>query len=86
MACGTPIIGSNIGGIPEIIEDGIDAVLVPPRNATAMANAIKTLLENHRLYRTISKNGEEKARRFSPETYTKRIVEVLQYGAVLCDK
>ena len=40
----TPLIGTTVGGIPEIIESGKNGLLVEPKNATAIAQAIQTLL------------------------------------------
>ncbi|HEY4610622.1 MAG TPA: glycosyltransferase family 4 protein [Ilumatobacteraceae bacterium] len=44
MAGGTPVIGSNVGGIPEIIEDGISGVLVPPSDPIALRRALADLI------------------------------------------
>jgi glycosyltransferase involved in cell wall biosynthesis len=46
MSCGTPTIGTNAGGVPELIRDGIDAVLVPPKNPEALATAIAALADD----------------------------------------
>src|SRR5262249_40268013 len=43
---GTPVVASNVGGIPEIVTDGIDGVLVPPADSDALAGAIATLLQD----------------------------------------
>jgi glycosyltransferase involved in cell wall biosynthesis len=44
MACGTPVIGSNVGGIKFSVADGKTGVLVPPKDADALAAKINTLL------------------------------------------
>jgi glycosyltransferase involved in cell wall biosynthesis len=44
MACRTPVIASNVGGIPEIIDDGTSGLLFPPDDAAALAEAIAGLL------------------------------------------
>ena len=49
MACGLPVIVTTVGGIPEIIENMVNGVLVPPRNPEAMAEIISTLLSNKEL-------------------------------------
>lgn len=60
MSVGTPVIASNIGGIPEIIRDGIDGILVPVEDDQALANAIKTLLRDPSLRSEMSKNVYER--------------------------
>lgn len=46
MSCGTPTIGTNAGGVPELIRDGVDAVLVPPKSPEALADAIGALADD----------------------------------------
>jgi glycosyltransferase involved in cell wall biosynthesis len=44
MARGVPVIGSRVGGIPEMIEDGVTGILVPPGDEPALATALADLL------------------------------------------
>lgn len=44
LACGVPVVGSAVGGIREIVRDGVTGVLVPPDDALALASAIGDLL------------------------------------------
>ncbi|MET3877682.1 glycosyltransferase family 1 protein [Chitinophaga sp. OAE865] len=44
MACGTPVIGANVGGIKYSVADGVTGKLVPPRDPDALATAISELL------------------------------------------
>lgn len=44
MACGTPVVASAIGGLPEVINDGVDGVLLPPEDTSGMAEAVLGLL------------------------------------------
>jgi glycosyltransferase involved in cell wall biosynthesis len=47
MALGTPVIASEIAGIPELLQGGKHGVLVPPRDIDALARAIEQLLQNY---------------------------------------
>jgi len=44
MACSRPIVATNAGGIPEVVEDGVTGLLVPPRDHAALADAIISLI------------------------------------------
>jgi glycosyltransferase involved in cell wall biosynthesis len=61
MALGKPLVGSAIGGIPEIIEDGKNGFLVRANDAGALARALEQLLEDPALRRRM---GEQGRRRF----------------------
>jgi len=60
--CGTPVIGSRTGGIPDAVEDGRSGLLVPPRNPQAVAAAILRLLGDPAAAREMGRNGQERAR------------------------
>jgi glycosyltransferase involved in cell wall biosynthesis len=45
-AVGTPVVGANVGGIPEALEDGVTGVLVPPRDPAATAAAVLRVLDD----------------------------------------
>jgi glycosyltransferase involved in cell wall biosynthesis len=49
LACGVPTIGSNVGGLPEIVRDGKTGFLVPPEDSHALGKAINTVLRNPEL-------------------------------------
>jgi glycosyltransferase involved in cell wall biosynthesis len=46
MAMGKPVVGTTVNAIPEIISDGLNGILVPPRDGVGMGRAILELLEN----------------------------------------
>jgi glycosyltransferase involved in cell wall biosynthesis len=49
MACGTPVIAANAGGLPEVIEDGVSGYLLPVGATDAMAEAGTRLLKDDAL-------------------------------------
>ncbi len=64
-AMGVPIVATNVGGVPDMIVNGEDGLLVPDGDVQAMANAVISLLKNAELAERISKNGRELAERSS---------------------
>jgi glycosyltransferase involved in cell wall biosynthesis len=61
MACGLCVVSTNVGGIPYMVEDGQDALLVPPDKPEAMAAAVRRILTEPRLAETLSRNARRKA-------------------------
>ncbi|MBS1809103.1 MAG: glycosyltransferase family 4 protein [Acidobacteria bacterium] len=61
-AFGKPVVATNVGGIPEMIEEGKTGLLVPPRDARSLADAIASLLENQALRKKMNQNALAKSR------------------------
>jgi glycosyltransferase involved in cell wall biosynthesis len=57
MAAGIPVVATNVGGNPEVIEDGISGLLVPPRDSAAIAAAVGRLLEDEELSSRLGQAG-----------------------------
>ncbi len=57
---GTPVVASRVGGIPEIVEEGIDGMLAPPADAQALADTIADLLNASTLRQQMAGAGREK--------------------------
>lgn len=66
MACGTPVIGTKVGGIPELITNGEDGLLVEPRNETDIAEGIMSLKNDPDLL----ENFAESARKTATERFS----------------
>jgi len=63
MAVGTPVIASDVSGIPELLDHGRCGILVPPKDVTGLADAIQRLLTNP----TLRRRYADDARRFAEE-------------------
>lgn len=57
MACGTPIIASAVGAIPEVIRNGETGILVEPANSDELADAIITMVSNPELRKKLGSKG-----------------------------
>ena len=83
MALSRPVVASNVGGIPEMIEDGRTGLLVEPYDADALARAIVRLLTDHPLADTLGRAGHDLVHdRFCVELMV-RAVESIYDEAVL---
>ncbi len=62
MACGRPIVATRAGGIPEIVEEGVNGALVPPRDAASLAAAIVRALKDEGWRRRMGEAGLARVR------------------------
>jgi len=60
MASKLPVISTRISGIPELVADGVSGLLVPPRDAQALAEALSTLYHNRAEAAAMGRRGREK--------------------------
>jgi glycosyltransferase involved in cell wall biosynthesis len=59
MAAGLPVVATNVGGIPEAIEDGLTGLLVPPRDPQALADALRRLLTDPALAHALGRQARD---------------------------
>jgi glycosyltransferase involved in cell wall biosynthesis len=59
MASGIPLVGSNLGGIPDIIHEGKNGLLAKPSDHKSLANAILKLLKDDDLRQKMGNNGKK---------------------------
>jgi glycosyltransferase involved in cell wall biosynthesis len=62
MACGTPVVGSHVGGIRHTVVDGVTGYLVPPRDPEALAERLIYLQENPALGQALGRAGVRRVR------------------------
>jgi glycosyltransferase involved in cell wall biosynthesis len=77
MACGLPIVATDVGGIGDAVGGGAAAMLVPPNDAQALADAILKLDRDPELRLGIQKAGLELARAHSLEHEAGRAAEFI---------
>lgn len=87
MALSRPVVASNVGGIPEMIEDGVTGLLVPPRDAAALAAAIVRVLTDHPLADTMARAGRILAHeRFCIDRMVNALQDVYEEGAAIAEE
>lgn len=60
-----PIVATNVGAIPYLVKDGVNGILVPPKDSKSLANAIKKLIESPKLRKRLGRNGYKFAKKFN---------------------
>ncbi|MBW2305858.1 MAG: glycosyltransferase family 4 protein [Deltaproteobacteria bacterium] len=79
MSAGKPVVATTVGGIPEVVEDGVTGLLVPPENTSALAEALKTLLSDSTLRIAMGKAGKQRAERlFDVKTHVESMQNLYQ--------
>jgi len=85
MATGIPIVATSVGGTNELIEDGVDGFLVPPKNPQILAEKIVYLLKNKESARRFGQKGREKVERYFSYDRMIRELEDLYDSFNLCE-
>jgi colanic acid/amylovoran biosynthesis glycosyltransferase len=79
MAMGLPVIGTEHGGIPELIEDGVSGFLVPERNTDAIAQKLCYLIEHPEIWSQITQAGRSQVEeKYDIEKLNDELVEIYQ--------
>jgi glycosyltransferase involved in cell wall biosynthesis len=76
MAAGLPVIGSNTGGIPDIIEHGFNGFLIQPGNADELAEYIVSLYKDEQKRASFIQNGIKKLEKFDISYTSKQYLEL----------
>jgi len=67
LAAGVPVVATEVGGIPEIVRDGVDSLLIPPDDSAALAAAIRKVVSDEALRRRLADAGPARAKAFGVE-------------------
>ncbi len=77
MACALPVVAARHGGLVEIVDNGTTGFLFPPNDATALAEALRMLLQDAALRQRLGEEGRARQKAlFSLETYRDGVVSV----------
>jgi glycosyltransferase involved in cell wall biosynthesis len=77
MAMGKPVISTNVGGIPEVVIDGVTGILVPPGNSNVISRAIVKLLDDPHMREIMGREGRKRVEeRFTLQGHVQRIQEI----------
>jgi glycosyltransferase involved in cell wall biosynthesis len=80
MHAGSPIVASRVGGIPDLIEHETNGLLVPPKNASALALALHTMLLDEQMKHRFIEAGKQKIKtKFSFETMVNHTVALYHH-------
>jgi glycosyltransferase involved in cell wall biosynthesis len=74
MAVGTPVVATRVGGLAEVVEDGVTGVLVPPRDPVALTAAIVRVLAARDAMGSAARTS---AQRFGADAYAERVRELI---------
>lgn len=78
MACGTPVIASEVGGLGYLVRDGETGFTIPDQEPEALCEKLSWLLNDKELHATMSKRAVEYAQDYAWEKIAKQIVEVYE--------
>jgi glycosyltransferase involved in cell wall biosynthesis len=79
MAVGVPVFASRVGGVPDLMEDGLTGLFCDPQDPASFSRALTRLLDDAELAKNLATNARENARRrFHPEVIARRHLEIYQ--------
>ncbi|MFQ5772368.1 MAG: glycosyltransferase family 4 protein [bacterium] len=79
MSCETPVVATNVGGVPEFVRDGETGLLVPANNPDRLAESIQYLLDNEDVRIKFGREGRKwVVKHFSVETVVERLCRIYE--------
>ncbi len=89
MSYGLPVIGTSVGGIPELVDNGKTGFIIPPKNSKAIFNALNYLLKNGKKTREMGRMGRERVTdKFNMDFSVRKTIECYSNGGLqeICQK
>ncbi len=78
LACGLPVVGTQVGGIPEVVQNGYNGLLVPPSDPHALADAVVAVLSRSDFNRSLRANARASIERFSWKRNIGQFIEMYE--------
>ena len=75
MAAGTPVVASRVDGLPEVVDDGVTGLLVPPEDPEALADAVLQVLGDRE---RMGAAARERAKRWDADVYAERVGALIE--------
>jgi glycosyltransferase involved in cell wall biosynthesis len=73
LAAGRPVVASAIGGIPEIVRDGVEGLLLPPGDTGALAAALERIVRADGLSEALAANARRRSEAYAPDAVVPRV-------------
>ncbi len=80
MATGTPVVVTRVGGLPDLVDDGVSGLIVEPQDPAELADAIRRLLENPLLARELGDAGRVRAGLYTSAMVYEMVGDVYERG------
>ncbi len=80
LAVGTPVIATSVGGVPEVVHDGVNGLLVPPRDVEAIAAAIRRISDENGLREKLASAAAASVADLAEPRILERIVGLIEQG------
>jgi D-inositol-3-phosphate glycosyltransferase len=81
MACGTPVLASNVGGLATTIEDGRSGMLFPVNDHHALADRLERLIDDETLQATLRSGARQRAEQYGWDVIARQMVRL--YGDMI---
>jgi glycosyltransferase involved in cell wall biosynthesis len=81
LAVGTPVVSTNVGGVPEVVRDGENGLLVPPNDVAALAAALRAVLTDDDLRARLAAGAQPSVAAIGRDTIYERLERILLEAA-----